>query len=227
MSGVILALIAAAIFGFQNAAARRGVITATPLQGMIITVPTVVPLLAVVSYCLGGFAAVQTWPYQTYMLAGAAGVMHFVIGRFSNYNSMQALGSTLSTPIQQLGTVASLFCAVTILGESLTGLNIFGIVLVSIGPALLIMRATAICVKRSGHYLCSRFETRNFARDGLCRWLWRKPHPDCLWRCKAPADWPQARSWCRRIWQEGHLLIHQLFCYFPIFLPRPAWSSWA
>ena len=138
MSGVILALIAAAIFGFQNAAARRGVITATPLQGMIITVPTVVPLLAVVCYCLGGFAAVQTWPYQTYMLAGAAGVMHFVIGRFSNYNSMQALGSTLSTPIQQLGTVASLFCAVTILGESLTGLNIFGIVLVSVGPALLI-----------------------------------------------------------------------------------------
>ena len=138
MSGVTLALIAAAIFGFQNAAARRGVITATPLHGMIITVPTVVPLLALISYCLGGLAAMQTWSYQTYMLAGAAGVMHFVIGRFSNYNSMQALGSTLSTPIQQLSTVASLFCAVTILGESLTGLNIFGIALVSIGPALLI-----------------------------------------------------------------------------------------
>ena len=138
MSGVTLALIAAAIFGFQNAAARRGVITATPLHGMIITVPTVVPLLALISYCLGGLAAMQAWSYQTYMLAGAAGVMHFVIGRFSNYNSMQALGSTLSTPIQQLSTVASLFCAVTILGESLTGLNIFGIALVSIGPALLI-----------------------------------------------------------------------------------------
>lgn len=138
MSGVTLALIAAAIFGFQNAAARRGVITATPLHGMIITVPTVVPLLALISYCLGGLAAMQTWSYQTYMLAGAAGVMHFVIGRFSNYNSMQALGSTLSTPIQQLSTVASLFCAVIILGESLTGMNIFGIALVSIGPALLI-----------------------------------------------------------------------------------------
>ena len=50
MSGVVLALISAAIFGFQNAAARRGVITATPLQGMIITVPTVLPLLAVISY---------------------------------------------------------------------------------------------------------------------------------------------------------------------------------
>jgi hypothetical protein len=49
------------------------------------------------------------------MLAGAAGVIHFAIGRFSDYHSMQAPGSTLSTPIQQLGTVASLFCAITIL----------------------------------------------------------------------------------------------------------------
>ena len=138
MSGVVLALISAAIFGFQNAAARRGVITATPLQGMIITVPTVLPLLAVISYCLGGYTAMHTWDHDTYILVGTAGIMHFVIGRFSNYHSMQALGSTLSTPIQQLGTVASLFCAVTILGESLTGLNIFGIVLVSVGPALLI-----------------------------------------------------------------------------------------
>ena len=35
-------------------------------------------------------------------------------------------------------SITSLFCAVTILGESLTGLNIFGIFLVSVGPALLI-----------------------------------------------------------------------------------------
>ena len=55
MSGIFLAIISAAIFGFQNAAARRAVVTATPLQGMIITVPTVVPLVAVICYFLGGF----------------------------------------------------------------------------------------------------------------------------------------------------------------------------
>ena len=179
MSGVILALIAAAIFGFQNAAARRGVITATPLQGMIITVPTVVPLLAVVCYCLGGFAAVQTWPYQTYMLAGAAGVMHFVIGRFSNYNSMQALGSTLSTPIQQLGTVVSFVLRCNNFGRKPNRSEYFWHCSGQYWPRFINNGATAICVKRSGHYLCSRFETRNFARYDLCRWLWRKPHPDC------------------------------------------------
>ena len=47
---------------------------------MIITVPTVLPLLAVISYCLGGFTAMQTWGQGTYILAGTAGIMHFVIG---------------------------------------------------------------------------------------------------------------------------------------------------
>ena len=83
MSGIFLAIISAAIFGFQNAAARRAVVTATPLQGMIITVPTVVPLVAVICYFLGGFQAIQNWSHMTYLFAGAAGVMHFVIGRFS------------------------------------------------------------------------------------------------------------------------------------------------
>jgi len=140
MSGIFLAIISAAIFGFQNAAARRAVVTATPLQGMIITVPTVVPLIAVICFLLGGFQVIQNWSYMTYLLAGAAGVMHFVIGRFCNYVSMQALGSTLSTPIQQLSTIFSLFFAVSFLKETLTGLNILGILLVSIGPALLISR---------------------------------------------------------------------------------------
>jgi drug/metabolite transporter (DMT)-like permease len=138
MSGIYFAIISAAIFGFQNAAARRAVISATPLQGMILTVPTVVPLLTFICYVLGGFDAIKSWPLITYLFAGAAGVMHFVVGRFSNYASMQALGSTLSTPIQQLSTIASLICAVVFLGETLTGLNILGILLVSIGPALLI-----------------------------------------------------------------------------------------
>ena len=140
MSGIFLAIISAAIFGFQNAAARRAVVTATPLQGMILTVPTVVPLIAVICYFLGGFQVIQNWPYMTFLLAGAAGVMHFVIGRFCNYVSMQALGSTLSTPIQQLSTIFSLIFAVSFLNETLSGLNILGVLLVSIGPALLISR---------------------------------------------------------------------------------------
>lgn len=144
MTGAILALISAAIFGFQNAAARRAVVSATPLQGMVLTVPTVVPALGIGCYLMGGFDAMQDWPMASYVYAGLAGLMHFVIGRNSNYHSMRALGSTLSTPIQQVSTIFSLFLAVVVLKESFSGLNIVGIGLVMVGPALLIGRRKSI-----------------------------------------------------------------------------------
>ena len=65
MSGIFLAILSAAIFGFQNAAARRTAVSATPLQGMILTVPTVIPLLAIICYLLGSFKAIKSWPFIT------------------------------------------------------------------------------------------------------------------------------------------------------------------
>ena len=150
MTGAILALISAAIFGFQNAAARRAVVSATPLQGMVLTVPTVVPALGVGCYLMGGFDVMQDWPMASYVYAGLAGLMHFVIGRNSNYHSMRALGSTLSTPIQQLSTIFSLVLAVVVLKESFSGLNIVGIGLVMVGPALLIGRQKSLAVAVAG-----------------------------------------------------------------------------
>ena len=162
------------------------------------------------------------------MLAGAAGVMHFVIGRFSNYHSMQALGSTLSTPIQQLGTVASLFCAVTILGESLTGLNIFGIVLVSIGPALLIMQGDGDMRQAKSDTTFVPDLKRGILHGMICVVGYGgSPILIVYGVAKRQRIGLRREVRSRPIWQEGHLLIHQLFCYFPIFLPRPAWSSWA
>ena len=64
MSGTFLAIVSAAIFSFQNATARSAVVSATPLQGMILTVPTVTPLLSIISYFLGDFEAIKSWPFM-------------------------------------------------------------------------------------------------------------------------------------------------------------------
>ena len=45
MLGALLALASAATFGLNNAAVRRGVLTATVLQGMAITVPMGLPFV--------------------------------------------------------------------------------------------------------------------------------------------------------------------------------------
>ena len=53
MVGALFALLSAATFGLNNAFARRGMITGTVLQGMMITVPIGVPLLFVIAIFFG------------------------------------------------------------------------------------------------------------------------------------------------------------------------------
>jgi uncharacterized membrane protein len=73
----------------------------------------------------------------------AAGIVHFVIGRYGNYRATQALGANLSTPVQQLSILVSLALAVTVLGEPVTVLKVAGLALVMTGPAIVMARRRA------------------------------------------------------------------------------------
>ena len=130
MFGAMLALASAAFFGLNNATIRRGVLTATVLQGMAITVTLGVPIFLVMSLVFGGFQAMAAMGLPSYLWFAAAGVVHFVIGRYGNYRATQALGATLSTPVQQLSILISLVLALVFLGEEMTGLKLIGLVLV-------------------------------------------------------------------------------------------------
>lgn len=143
MFGAMLALASAAFFGLNNATTRRGVLTATVLQGMAITVTLGVPIFLVMSLFLGGFQAMAAMGLPSYMWFAASGVVHFVIGRYGNYRATQALGATLSTPVQQLSILVSLVLALVFLGEEMTGLKLIGLVLVLVGPAFVLGRRKA------------------------------------------------------------------------------------
>lgn len=143
MFGAMLALASAAFFGLNNATLRRGVLTATVLQGMAITVTLGVPIFLVMSLVFGGFQAMAAMGLPSYMWFAAAGVVHFVIGRYGNYRATQALGATLSTPVQQLSILISLVLALVFLGEEMTGLKLIGLVLVLVGPAFVLGRRKA------------------------------------------------------------------------------------
>jgi uncharacterized membrane protein len=66
----------------------------------------------------------------------AAGILHFVGGRYCNFRATKAMGANLVGPIQQVSLVLTLVLAIVVLGESLTPLRMFGIVLVVLGPML-------------------------------------------------------------------------------------------
>lgn len=144
MFGALLSLASAAFFGLNNATIRRGVIKGSVLQAMVITVPFGVPVFAIISFFMGGFEAMARWGVSPWLWMILAGLVHFVIGRYGNYKATQLLGSTLSTPIQQLSIVLALVLAVGFLGETVNLMNIIGIALVIVGPMIVVRRKKAV-----------------------------------------------------------------------------------
>ncbi len=138
MTGALLALISAASFGLNNAMFRRGVLSGSVLQALAITVPLGVPLFALGCLFFGAFGALGSLPPAAWAWMSAAGVTHFVIGRYGNYRATRAMGAALSSPIQQLSVLVALVLAFIFLGEFLTPLRTAGIVLVLFGPVLIL-----------------------------------------------------------------------------------------
>jgi len=138
MLGGILSLLSAATFGLNNAAVRRGVMTGSVLQGLVITVPIGVPIFVLCAAVFGGLGAVFDFTFETTVLLAAAGVVHFVIGRYGNYRGIQAWGGNLAGLVQQSSILITLCFAIALLGETLTPLRIFGIVLIFLGPVAML-----------------------------------------------------------------------------------------
>ena len=130
MLGGLFALLAAATFGFNNAAIRRGVLTGTVFQALAITVPMGVPFLFVILLFTGQLYNLASFPISAYAWLAFAGVLHFVWGRYCNYRSTRAIGGNLAGPWQQASMILSLTLAIVLLGETLTPLKVLGIGLI-------------------------------------------------------------------------------------------------
>jgi uncharacterized membrane protein len=139
--GGFLALLSAATFAFETVASRRGVLTASVVQALAVTVPLGVPIFLLFALAFGGFATIEGFPAEAIVYLASAGVLHFVWGRYCNYRASKAMGAILAAPIQQSNLLLTLALAIWILGERLTPLRILGIALVVLGPALAYERA--------------------------------------------------------------------------------------
>jgi drug/metabolite transporter (DMT)-like permease len=134
---VCLAALSAATFAFNNASARRGVLTGSVAQALAITVPIGVPIFLVAVLASGNLGTLLGFPALATGLLAFAGVLHFVVGRYGNFRAAQAIGNNLSAPLIQLGLLVALAGAVLVLKEALTPLRILGIVLLVLGPVLM------------------------------------------------------------------------------------------
>lgn len=143
MLGVVFSLLSAATFALNAAAARRAVLSGTVLQGLMITVPLGVPLFLVLMLAAGETHVLQAFPLEAFAWFAAAGIVHFVIGRYGNYAASAAIGTNLASPILQCEVLITLVLAIYMLGEYLTPLRALGIALVLMGPGLIVNREDA------------------------------------------------------------------------------------
>ena len=134
MLGGFLALAAAATFALNNAAFRRGALTGTVAQAMSISLALGCVMFVLATLFLGAWGELAAFPIQSMAMLAIAGILHFAWGRYCNFRATKAMGANLVGPPQQSSIIVTLALAILVLGEALTPLRIFGIVLVIIGP---------------------------------------------------------------------------------------------
>jgi drug/metabolite transporter (DMT)-like permease len=139
--GAIFAVLSAATFALTNAMGRRGVITGTPAQGMVTSMPVGLLCFLAVALLTGALAGLSRLTVPTLAALSAAGVIHFVIGRYCNFRASQAAGVNLTAPVMQLNAVVTLILAVVVLREPCTILQVAGGVLMITG-SLVTQRAS-------------------------------------------------------------------------------------
>ena len=133
MLGAILAILSAASFALNNAAARRGVVTGTPRQGMAVSIPVGVVCFVPVALVAGELMRLGQFPPIAAAWMAGVGLLHFVLGRYCNYSANQAAGVNLTAPVVQLQVVVTLVLAVVILREPCTVLQAIGGVMIVAG----------------------------------------------------------------------------------------------
>ena len=105
--GSFLSFVSAAFFGFNAVMMRRGVLTGTALQGLSFTLPLGALFFGVTSLILLSPEDIEALDWTGAWYFVGAGVMHFLIGRYTNYKCTKAVGANIGGPIQQFTVVVS------------------------------------------------------------------------------------------------------------------------
>ena len=133
MLGAVLSLLSAASFGLNITAARRGVVTGTPIQGTALTIPIGVACFLPVAIAAAQIAHLDAFSPAAAGWMSGVGLLHFLFGRYCNFRANQEAGVNITAPVVQLQIVVTLTLAVIILHESCSLLQMLGAVVMLAG----------------------------------------------------------------------------------------------
>src|SRR5262249_11177728 len=126
MLGAFLAVLSAASFAATAATGRRGVVTGTPAQGMVLSNLVGVLCFLVVAALTGEITHTFQFPPSAAAWMAGGGVLQFLVGRYANFRANQSAGVNLTAPVVQLNVVVTLALAVVFLVGAGTLLPLLG-----------------------------------------------------------------------------------------------------
>src|SRR5436190_1648941 len=132
----------ASAFALNNATVRRGVVTGTPIQAMVVSVPLGVVCFLPLAFLSGELMRLPQFPKTAVAWMAGFGLLHFVFGRYCNFRANSVAGVNLTAPVVQLQVVVTMVLAVAVLHEPCTALQMIGGVLILAG-SLVTQRAPA------------------------------------------------------------------------------------
>lgn len=129
MLGAIYAALAALTFAMNNTAMRRGVLTGSVTQAMAITVPLGGVGFLIMAAVSGQLSSLFSFPRVAVCWLVAQGCLHFLVGRYFNYQANKLVGVNISAPVVQLQVLVTMLLAVVLMKEPFTVLQLLGTIL--------------------------------------------------------------------------------------------------
>ena len=134
MSGEILAVITALAFAVSIIILRRAVIQVTDATaGTIITIPIILLFITIILTIMGQIDSVFSFSWQSYLWFSSAGIVHHLVGRSLNYNSVRLVGANVTSVMRRIQPLVTVILGISILGEALTWQLIVGVLLIFFG----------------------------------------------------------------------------------------------
>jgi drug/metabolite transporter (DMT)-like permease len=142
--GILLGLGSALFFGANSVITRRGMLQVSSNYVATISIFTGLLFFLIVTSVTGSLPGIVQLSWKACLYWALSGIIHFSIGRTWAYRSIQLLGSNRSNVVTSLSPIATVALAMLLLKETVTVLQVLGIVCTLLGPLLIILKEETV-----------------------------------------------------------------------------------
>jgi len=136
--GLIFALLASVSFAGSVVFVRKATAqTGESFTPTAISVFMGIPFFAIALFITGEWSKLLSVSWQALVSLGAAGIIHFIIGRFLGYSSYRLIGANKATPFIMTNPFYTVILGVLFLNELLTVYLVLGVICIFTGVALI------------------------------------------------------------------------------------------